>query len=102
MVHLGKSKLSNAFFVNVFLLDVVIQDEILVEAITVVCMSASSYLVHVDVVEVVSVVYGFDEAFELPDGPAVDHQDEGHPDRVLHLGQVIVQLISCLDRAGKT
>ena len=50
------------------------------------------YLVHMDVVVVVTVVYGFDETLELPYGSAVDHQNKSHPDGVLHLGQAVVQL----------
>ena len=45
-----------------------------------------------DVVVVVTVVYGFDETLELPYGSAVDHQNKSHPDGVLHLGQAVVQL----------
>ena len=40
-----------------------------------------------DVVIVVSVVYGFDETLELPYGTAMDHQNKSHSYRVFHLGQ---------------
>lgn len=56
------------------------------------------YLVHMDVVVVVAVVYGFDEAPELPYSTAVDHQDKSHPDVVLHLGKAVVQLAGGLNR----
>lgn len=45
----------------------------------------------------VTVVYGFHEALELPYSSAVDHQNESHPHRVLHLGQAVVQLANSLD-----
>lgn len=51
-----------------------------------------------DVIVVVTVVNGFHEALELPYSSAVDHQNERHPDRVLHLGQAVVQLANGLDR----
>lgn len=50
-----------------------------------------------DVVVVVTVIYGFDEALELPYSAAVDHQDESHSDRVLHFRQAVVQLTNGLD-----
>lgn len=50
-----------------------------------------------DVVVVVMVIYGFDEALELPYSTAVDHQDESHSDGVLHFGQAVVQLAYGLD-----
>lgn len=43
-----------------------------------------AYLVHVDVVVVVTVINRFDEALELPYRTAVDHQNESHSDGVLH------------------
>lgn len=49
-----------------------------------------------DVVVVVAVVYGFDEALELPYSTAVDHQNEHHSDRVLHFRQVVVQVLNGL------
>lgn len=49
-----------------------------------------------DVVVVVTVIYGFDEALELPYSSAVDHQNESHSDRVLHFGQAVVQLANGL------
>lgn len=50
-----------------------------------------------DVVVVVTVINGFDEALELPYSTAVDHQNESHSDRVLHFGQAVVQLTNSLD-----
>lgn len=48
----------------------------------------------------VAVVNGLDEALELAHGAAVDHQHEGHPHRVLHAGQAVVQLAGRLDLVG--
>lgn len=56
-----------------------------------------NYLVHMDVVIVVTVIYGFDETFELPYGTAVDHQNKSHPDWVLHLRQAVFQLTNGLN-----
>lgn len=56
-----------------------------------------SYLVDVDVVEVIRVVYGFNETLELPCRAAVDHQDKNHTDGVLGLGQAVVQLAKRLN-----
>lgn len=55
------------------------------------------YLVHMDVVVVVTVVYGFDEAPQLPYSAAVDHQYKSHPDMVLHFGKAVVQLTDSLN-----
>lgn len=51
-----------------------------------------------NVIVVVTVVYGFHEALELPYSSTVDHQNKSHPDRVVHLGQAVVQLTHSLDR----
>lgn len=51
-----------------------------------------AYLVHVDVVVVVAVINGFDEALELPYSAAVHHQNESHSDAALPIGQAVVQL----------
>lgn len=50
-----------------------------------------------DVVVVVAVINGFNEAFELAYSAAVDHQDESHSDRILHIGQVVVELANSVD-----
>lgn len=50
-----------------------------------------------DVVVVVTVIYSFDETLELPYCMPMDHQDKSHPDRVLHIGQAVVQLNNRLD-----
>lgn len=55
------------------------------------------YLVHMDVVVMVTVIYGFDETLELPYGTAMDHENESHSDRVLHIGQAVVQLANSLN-----
>lgn len=44
-----------------------------------------AYFVHMDVVVVFTVIYGFDEALELPYGAAMDHQNKSDSDGVLHL-----------------
>lgn len=64
-----------------------------------ICHSAlwRTYLVHVNVVVVVTVINGFNEAFELTDSTAVDHQDESHSDGILHIGQAVVELANSLD-----
>lgn len=49
-----------------------------------------------DVVVMVTVIYGFDETLELPYGTAMDHENESHSDRVLHIGQAVVQLANSL------
>lgn len=54
------------------------------------------------VVVVVTVVDGFNEAFELAHSAAVDHQNESHSDGVLHVGQAVVELAHRLHLAGKT
>lgn len=53
-----------------------------------------------DVVEVVFVIDGFEESFQLPHGSAVNHKHKCHPHWVLHFGQIIVQNISLLDGTG--
>lgn len=56
-----------------------------------------AYLIHMDVVVVITVIYGFDEALELPYSTAVNHQNKSHSDRVLHFRQAVVQLTNSLD-----
>lgn len=56
-----------------------------------------AYLVHMNVVVVVTVINGFDEAFELAHSAAVDHQNESHSDWVLYTGQAVVELSDSLD-----
>lgn len=58
---------------------------------------AVCYLVHMDVEEVVSMVYGFNESLELSNSSAVHHQDKRHPDRVLHFSYAEVFLTCSLD-----
>lgn len=60
------------------------------------------YLVHVYVVEVLPVVYGFEEALELPDCTAVDHQHERHTHRIIHLAPFVVQVIALKHGTGQT
>lgn len=48
----------------------------------------------------IAVVDGLDEALQLAHGAAVDHQHEGHPHRVLHARQAVVQLAGRLDLVG--
>lgn len=55
------------------------------------------YLVHMDVVVMVTVIYGFDETLELSYGTAMDHENESHSDGVLHIGQAVVQLANSLN-----
>lgn len=51
-----------------------------------------------DVVVVITVVNGFDEALQLPYGTTMDHKNKSDPHRVLHVGQAVVQLTYGLDR----
>lgn len=51
------------------------------------------------VVVVVTVIDGFNEAFELAYSAAVDHENESHSDGVLHIGQAVVELTHSLDLA---
>lgn len=60
-------------------------------------MKLCNYLIHMDVVIVVTVINGFDETFELPYSTAVDHQNESHSDGVLHFGQAVFQLTNSLN-----
>lgn len=60
-----------------------------------------SYLIHVDVVEMVFVIDGFEESLQLPHGSSVDHKHERHPDWVLHFGQIVVYNVSLLAGTGQ-
>ena len=60
-----------------------------------------AHLVYVDVVVVVPVVDGLEEAFQLPHRPAVHHQDVGHPDRRLRPRHLVTQRLVSLERPGR-